>query len=267
MGSESLLGKLIEEMRLADPERIARLENMGIDTSKALVHGTSLPGRVKVINEFAPRTTWLTPDPKFAEWYSAGQSGQTIPVFVPKGEYFDPTNQNAVKKLLQQSSNLPDEYFERVYRASQNPERMGHWMIMKDLHPILQHLDYPGSYEFEKNVKNLAVFDPTKIKSIWAKGKGPGLIGGAAGAAMLSGSPEAHADMNPLKPLGELVDVYRSAQEKVADAVTKQVTQPFGQADEMQKQIMRFGLDPLNVLEGPAAIGAGAVEMAGKYGR
>lgn len=72
------------------------------------------------------------------------------------------------------------------------------------------------------------------------------------------------SQMDPLKQIGELVNVYRTNQEKIADAVTKQVTQPFGEADEMQKNIMRFGLDPVNLVPGAAGVGLGALEMMGK---
>ena len=72
------------------------------------------------------------------------------------------------------------------------------------------------------------------------------------------------AAMDPLKQIGDLVNIYRTNQEKVADAVTKQVTQPFGEADEIQKTIMRFGLDPINMVPGAPGVGLGALEMMGK---
>ena len=71
------------------------------------------------------------------------------------------------------------------------------------------------------------------------------------------------AEMDPLKKVGDLVKIYRTAQEKVADAVTKTITEPFGGADEYQKHMMRFAADPLNLISGPAAIGVGAVEFMG----
>ena len=105
---------------------------------------------------------------------------------------------------------------------------------------------FTGKYEPE-TYKIIA--NPDNIKSIWAKGKGLGLLGGFA----------AMPNMNPLEDLRKFVDKYREVQGQLADKITEEVSKPFGGADEGLKTLGRMGFDPLNI--GAAGEVMGAIEL------
>jgi hypothetical protein len=214
MDYKAMLGKLLENMRKSDPERLARLEEMGYDTSKVYLHGTD----AKPFDEFDVSKAksklhgeglYFSDHPNTAEnyaksWKESNSGGRTLPVFISKD--------TTTKKF---DHGAP-------FTGTTDPETFA---IVKDA---------------------------DEVKSIWAQGMAKkGLMTGAVA-------------MDPLKQIGDIVNIYRTNQEKLADAVTKQVTQPFGEADEMQKNIMRFALDPINLVPGAAGVGLTAVEMMGK---
>lgn len=179
-------------MMSKEPERMQRLADLGFDTSKAYLHGTP-----KVFEEFDPtRTAFVSPDAKFSEMFS-GNTGQTIPVFVKHEKIIDLSDRAALEELVNQLRQYPDkgkaqnavDYINLLVEKPKN-----NWMAAKQLHPILKDLGYKGATETEFNSKNLALFNPSEqVKSVWAKGKGPGLIGGTAAAALLGGLDEAEA--------------------------------------------------------------------------
>lgn len=299
-----MLSKLLENMKKADPERLARLEEMGYDTSKVWFHGT----KSKPFNEFDAKKSnamaygpgiYFSDNPLTTDTYSKpylenNTFGRTIPVFLKKGEYIDmrhgtdnkPFLGKSFRNILDVSPNKntylsdlsPDmtikggeRYFDEMIRKN-TPDDIAMELYLngygKDTKQFGKDLSKEGIQGFKVDWKKdphnpfpasdsitesyKIIPDVDNIKSIWAKGLSKkGLMTGAVA-------------MDPLHQIGQLVDIYRTNQEKVADAITKQVTQPFGEADELQKTMMRFALDPLNVVEGPAALGLTAVEMMGK---
>ena len=249
-------------MMSKEPERMQRLADLGFDTSKAYLHGTP-----KVFEEFDPaRTAFVSPDAKFSEMFS-GNTGQTIPVFVKHEGIIDLSDRTALEELVNQLRQYPDkekaqnavDYINLIVEKPKN-----NWMAAKQLHPILKDLGYKGATETEFNSKNLALFNPSEqVKSVWAKGKGPGLIGGAAGAALLASPSESTAqEINPLNLLGSLVNKYRGAQEKAADYITEQVN-PYKKqpADETAKGLGRMMFDPLNLVDGPIGHALMGIEL------
>lgn len=258
MDYKSALWKLLDNMRKADPERLARLEEMGYDTSKINIHGGE--GGIK---EFIPNKTWnnktkavfFTDDPDFSSHFAEGQGGANYPVFLKKEKVYDPHNPKHQEIIL----NRPGDENSKKLATYTTPQN---WQEIETGSDVIKDAGFSGAKIKESYIhkdkgiqtpENLFLFEPEQnVKSIWAKGMAKkGLMTGAVA-------------MDPLQQIGDLVNVYRTNQEKVADAITKQVTQPFGEADELQKTMMRFALDPLNVVEGPAAIGLTGLEMMGK---
>lgn len=275
MDKNKMLSKMLKILKESDPERLARLESMGTDTSKVMFHGTGenrnpffqSPENIKPFEEFQKKTTFLTPDPEFAAAFAHGTNQRTIPIFVPEGKYFDPRNLQDIaefrskldKMNLEKMGYSEPEVAKTIDRLEMTIDsNKNNWDSLANLSDLLKKSGYSGYKELEGGVENLAVFDPSGIKSIWAKGKGPGLIGGTAAAAMLGGQ-EAKASIDPLPLLGELAEKYRSIQEPIADVITERVSQPFGGADEGLKTLGRIGFDPLNI--GVAGDIAGAVEL------
>jgi len=187
-----------------------------------------------------------------------------MPVFEPKGKMFDSLKpehisqfEDQVRQLYYENklswldANRDLENIDLLKKVNEkiNTNKFSNWDRLNQLHPRLKQLGWEGAKEMEYGIENLAVFDPSKLKSIWAKGKGPGLLGGFA----------AMPNMNPLEDLRKFVDKYREVQGPLADKITEQVSQPFGGADEGLKALGRIGFDPLNI----GAVGdvMGAIEL------
>lgn len=262
-------------MKKADPERLARLEAMGADTSKIMLHGTNEANftdkNIPVWKEFrTDKPAFLTPDAKFAEIFSNPtsplpeiQQHRTIPVFQPKGTYFDYENPEHIKNLRNDIyANSPASGLSQLHADLYNLEALSkpllegesNWIFLENLQDAIKKAGYTGYYETEKGIKNTAVFDPAAIKSIWAQGKGPGLIGGTAAAALLSAPSESHAvdeAANPLKTFAKLVGHYRNAQEQAADWVVEKTNLTGQPPTEQQKAMGHLLIDPLNLVEGP----------------
>lgn len=287
MSWKDSLEKLVENMKKADPERLARLEAMGADTSQVMFHGTNEIKREPVFQTEPPWTefkqqekpTFLTPNPTLSELFSGADYSssspfiqqRTLPVFAPKGNYFDWQNPEHIKNLeLNIYANAPKiglpqtEEHLRALRALSSPEVKDNWIFLQNLKEPIQQAGHTGYYEQERGIKNLAVFDPTKIKSVWAKGKGTGLIGGTAAATMLSVPSESQAyeeAANPLKTFGKLVNQYRKAQEGAADYITEKANITGQPVTERTKEAGRMLFDPLNFIEGPLGHALMGIEL------
>lgn len=283
MSYKDQMVKMIEHMRAADPERLARLEAMGADTSKVMLHGTSDLKREPVFatnpvwSEFqqTQKPTFLSPDPFFVLDYSnpllpSYTQQRTLPVFAPKGNYFDFENPEHIKDLRWNIyadapevglSTTHDQMSALKSLIAQKTEN--NWLHLENLKEAIQRAGHPGYYEMERGVKNLAVFDPSNIKSVWAKGKGPGLIGGTAAAAMLATPSESIAqEVNPLNLLGSIVNKYREAQEGMADKIVETVNPyPKQKPDQTTKELGRMIIDPLNLIGGPVGDAVMALDL------
>ena len=263
MDKSKMLENMLEVLRKSDPERLARLEGMGADTSKIMFHGTGenrspfnrwenpVP-----FDEFQNRTTFLSPDSDFAGTYATGENARIMPVFAPKANYFDPKNPQHLERLknfLLKENVMGTETgleFDRLEKLQKlNEKNKDNWGNLANLSHLIKKAGWPGYKETEYGIENLAVFEPYRIKSIWAKGKGLGLLGGFA----------AMPNMNPLEDLRKFVDKYREVQGPLADRITEEVSKPFGGADEGLKTLGRIGFDPLNV--GAAGEIMGVIEL------
>ena len=274
MSFKDALTKIVENMRKSDPERLQRLEDLGYDTSKVYFHGG--PGDIKEFKPTAPTlqysdeklaghtdATYFSEDPRYSSNFAMSNSDSTVyPVFLNKSGVFDPDNRSHLSKVWRESphhwQSMTIEELKSLGPLDENwaqIEGIGDSINKSGFSGMKLRENFRPNYELNNQFEianNIGIFKPEEnVKSIWAKGLSKkGLMSGAVAA-----------EMDPLKKIGDLVNVYRTNQEKVADAITKQVTQPFGEADELQKTMMRFALDPLNLVEGPAAIGLTAAEM------
>lgn len=267
MSKYTPLRKLLEMLKIADPERMARLENMGYDISTGFIHGTP-----KIFNEFDANKskgmygdgTYFSIDPEKTDLYG----NKTIPVILKKGKYYQVEGPSLEEQglisnteELIKNANLSDaeknKLFERIKKYYQtrlyaNPfEDIKYYGYNNDTQKFGNELTKSGIMGYEKNSLNPSeelgdvvriIPDSNNIKSIWAKGKGPGLLGGFA---VMPNAPS--TDMNPLPAISDLIKKYRKVQEPVADYVTETVSKPFGGADETTKLLNRILLDPTNV--------------------
>jgi len=309
MSWKEQLAGMIEKMRAADPERLARLEAMGYDTKKVYFHGTETP-----FDEFNPNKSggsygpgiYFSDNPDtasiYAKKYVDSDGGRVIPVFLKKGNYLNTQEkelsgierQELVRKLSDLLDQAPEknrmlsdfsydgtiesgkknfqDAVSRIHPTSSVYElwERGYNKNTSDLGKKLTAQDIQG-FEAEFGKKFIKapeetykiIPDESNIKSIWAKGKGPGLIGGTAAAALLASPSESTAEeINPLNLLGSLVNKYRGAQEKVADVITEQVN-PYKKqpVDETTKGLGRMMFDPLNLVEGPIGHALMGIEL------
>jgi hypothetical protein len=145
---------------------------------------------------------FFTDDPSFAEQFR-GTSGNIMPVYVSAKNPFDFENaehRSALIDLLMQKvgiyRNAPDqESMRKVLDADiEKKDGTANWGVieMKESIESLKQLGFDSFYVREGGRKNLGVFDPSKIKSVFNKGtwnpEDPRILHGAGGVAIGSGA-------------------------------------------------------------------------------
>jgi len=292
---------MLEVLRKSDPERLARLEGMGYDTSKVYFHGsprTDISGFGSGEYGLFGQGAYFTDNPEIASKYAQRTSsanlhnknliqrmynhpehyGQTVyPVFLKKENSINmdvaPSSEDIKKwsefyKILKISPEAIENQKtnESIFRLAEDIMKGDNDYIGYDTADEIENalqeagirqLNHLGGGRMGKIRHDVKIMkDPhnftgqgEQIKSIWAKGRGPGLLGGFA----------AMPNMNPLEDLRKFVDKYREVQGPLADRITEEVSKPFGGADEGLKTLGRIGFDPLNV--GAAGEVMGAIEL------
>ncbi len=158
---------------LPKAEREANLNKM---LEESAVKDRMYHGTTENINEFKPKTgdaVFLTPDPKFANKFAwndmlytdsspndgfINPSANVLPVYVQVKNPFDYENPKHIRSVL---SNL-DPKDQKIFKKSA-PE--GSWKIIENYIGEIQDTGFDSVYLKEMGRKNLAVFDPSKIKS------------------------------------------------------------------------------------------------------
>lgn len=133
-----------------------------------------------------------TPDPQFTEDYAGlnpANRPRVYPIFMKADNPFDPKTYDDVSPVVQRARDLYNathgenafassygqrikEFEARFRRAAQEGKQLDTWSYL-EIAPIiraLKDMGYDGLYVVEDGVKNLAVFEPTQIKSVWNPG-------------------------------------------------------------------------------------------------
>lgn len=209
MGTTKAVGKAAKTAKslpMDKASRMARAKEMGFDLDTKWYHGTTFD-----INEFKPDKqgmSFFTESPGFADGFSTfrktNESNFDVPVtpnVIPAHlsvkntfDFSNPEHLNSIKDALPQ-------------RFSVNSLKRGDWEVME--HPAvakaIKDAGYDSMYVVEGGYKNIGVFDPSKIRSKFAKfdpkdaksGKITAGLGGAAvGGSLLSGGEAKAQEIN-----------------------------------------------------------------------
>jgi hypothetical protein len=258
--------KLLENLKKADPERIKRLEDMGFDTSQVMFHGSRLNPVEFTKLEGANDATYLSKSPEFASLFAGNNGGTVYPVFIKKGNYFDANNPD---HLLKVSQNYPKRIVngDRYLGSREYMNNKNYWSYIEPYKKEIKGSGFDGmnvveqrGNTFTKNPnvvldENIAVFNPqTDVKSIWAKGLKPGLMGGYAAVPTIE---------NPLSVIGKAFDEYEKVKNKVAKEIVRRTDISRMPEKDIEKtaNILQIAADPLNLVEGPVGLGINAIQM------
>jgi hypothetical protein len=158
---------------LPKAERDANLNKM---LEESAVKDRMYHGTTENINEFKPRTgdaVFLTPDPKFANKFAwndmlytdsspndgfINPSANVLPVYVQVKNPFDYENPKHIRSVL---SNLDPQDKKAFKKAASE----GSWQEIEKHIGTIQDTGFDAVFLKEMGRKNLAVFDPSKIKS------------------------------------------------------------------------------------------------------
>lgn len=154
------------------------------------------------IEAFRPGgTIYVSPSPKFAESYGGTQSPNIMPLYVKATKPFNYESAADIQKLAETYKKLHGEdLFAKKTISSANGEmklsqldknpisqrlKSGDWTIIEDkkVQDAIKKAGFDAFYIEEGGVKNLGVYDPTQLKSVFNKGefnpKDPRLLAGA----------------------------------------------------------------------------------------
>lgn len=209
--------RVADALPMDEASRLARAKEMGFDTSKTYYHGTNTPESgfesfdlnrpPKGADEtVSPRgAAFLTENPKFASNFASIRSkpGAVIPTHVSVAKTFDYENPEHVKALIEA---LPAN--SRFKTAQHADLKSGDWEALEDgkVMDAIRSLGFDSMHIKEAGTKNLAVFDPSKIRSKFAefdpaKKDSSHLSAGVAGATLLgAGAASEEAEASPPPP-------------------------------------------------------------------
>jgi len=159
----------------------AIVESSGIP--QTMYHATAAD-----IQAFRPgNTIYVTPSPKFAESYG-GQTPNIMPLYVKANKPFNYENSVDVQKLAETYKKLHGEDLfskktissasgeMKLSKLDENPIsqriKSGDWTIIEDkkVQDAIKKAGFDAFYIEEGGVKNLGVYDPTQLKSVFNKG-------------------------------------------------------------------------------------------------
>jgi len=193
-------------------DRLNRAKNMGFNTDKVFFHGTRTkfdeknPGFIPV-----EAGTFFSPDPEFTENFSTSK-GSTIPTFLKVKNTFDFQNDDHINTLKNEFKkingfDLSEDTIEEI--------KDGNWVTIEDpdVQRSIKKSGFDSYHVQESGRKNIAVYEPKNIRSIFAKfdptksesedlaaftqTKKPNLLGKAFGAADIYGAASDIAQNRP----------------------------------------------------------------------
>ena len=162
---------------------------------ETMYHGTASD-----IQAFRPgNTVYVSPSPKFAESYAGTQSPNIMPLRADVTKPFNYESAADIQKLAETYKKLHGEdLFSKKTISSSGGEmklsqldknpisqrlKSGDWTIIEDkkVQEAIKKAGFDAFYIEEGGVKNLGVYDPTKLKSVFSAGVNPpGLLGAEA---------------------------------------------------------------------------------------
>jgi hypothetical protein len=151
---------------------------------ETMYHGTASD-----IQAFRPgNTVYVTPSPKFAESYAGTQSPNIMPLRANVANPFNYESAADIQKLAESYKKLHGEdLFSKKTISSSGGEmklsqldknpisqrlKSGDWTIIEDkkVQDAIKKAGFDAFYIEEGGVKNLGVYDPTKLKSVFSSG-------------------------------------------------------------------------------------------------
>lgn len=121
------------------------------------------------------RQFFFSPDPAFAEEYAKSKGGNIIPAYIKAEKVWDFENPSDMKvfqnylKLTDEDVAMPQGFDagEQYIEAAK-----GSWSFIesREFQTFLKRNGYDGFYVEDAGVKNIGVFEPTQIKSVFNKG-------------------------------------------------------------------------------------------------
>ena len=204
-GGEYLAPKASQIRRLFEQPAASNFENWF--QKSAIVEPSGAPQKMyhatsADIQEFRPgNTIYVSPSPKFAESYGGTQTPNIMPLYVKATKPFNYENPADIQKLAEVYKKLHGEDLfskktissaggeMKLSQLDKNPisQRLksGDWTIIEDkkVQDAIKKAGFDAFYIEEGGVKNLGVYDPTQLKSVFNKGefnpKDPRLLAGA----------------------------------------------------------------------------------------
>jgi hypothetical protein len=151
---------------------------------ETMYHGTASD-----IQAFRPgNTVYVSPSPKFAESYAGTQSPNIMPLRADVTKPFNYESAADIQKLAETYKKLHGEdLFSKKTISSSGGEmklsqldknpisqrlKSGDWTIIEDkkVQEAIKKAGFDAFYIEEGGVKNLGVYDPTKLKSVFSSG-------------------------------------------------------------------------------------------------
>ncbi len=172
---------------------------LGTEAAPA-VPQTMYHGTASDIQAFRPgNTVYVTPSPKFAESYAGTQSPNIMPLQANVTKPFNYESAADIQKLAETYKKIHGEDLfakktissaggeMKLSQLDKNPisQRLksGDWTIIEDkkVQEAIKKAGFDAFYIEEGGVKNLGVYDPTKLKSVFSPSVNPpGLLGAKA---------------------------------------------------------------------------------------
>ncbi len=206
----SLIKNLFGKTKTINPESVLPIENQNFSNwfdngaiKQRMYHGTW----VNDIEAFRPgraNATFLSPDPKFASEFSVkAPSGNpnVLPVYTNVKQPFDYENASHIKKLIESYKQLHNEPIisakESLKKSSGVPIleqiKQGAWSFIENnkVQDAIKNAGFDAFYVKENGIKNLGVYAPEQIKSVFNRGtfdpKDPRILygGGLIGSTQL----------------------------------------------------------------------------------
>lgn len=218
---------------------------------ETMYHGTASD-----IQAFRPgNTVYVSPSPKFAESYAGTQSPNIMPLRADVTKPFNYESAADIQKLAQAYKKLHGEdLFSKKTISSSGGEmklsqldknpisqrlKSGDWTIIEDkkVQEAIKKAGFDAFYIEEGGVKNLGVYDPTKLKSVFSSG---GLLSNkpinnsmqlneahqvaSKNAEKMLGLPPGNTAMDRAKAMGYDMSMYHGTDVPIIEAFDPEIT-------------------------------------------
>lgn len=173
---EAAASNVAKELPMDEASRMARAEEMGFDPKQVYYHGTNT--EFKEFNPFTPegklkKPTFISPSTDFVNnligQYGSNKGTNIIPVNIRANNIFDYENPEHLKMLDEAFKNETNAWGHPVIPS--NYIKTGNWEEIEkpSIQRALRDLGFEGFNVKEAGVKNIGVYDPAMIRSIFAK--------------------------------------------------------------------------------------------------